>query len=131
MPSFRLLAVLVLLGVSGLVACSGPSPRDGEPDTTPADPVHYVQLRMTEDKNAAEDALAAAVRWWDRAQGELPEPKASKGQPSPLDIHWRSPLYRVRLGPFASRSQAQTVLEAARGTFPDAFVARGRASDDG
>ncbi|PSQ78623.1 MAG: SPOR domain-containing protein, partial [Bacteroidetes bacterium QH_6_63_17] len=42
---------------------------------------------------------------------------------SAVTINWKPPFYRVRLGPFATRQQAEAVLQAARSVFPDAFVA--------
>jgi hypothetical protein len=43
-----------------------------------------------------------------------------------VSIKWRAPFYRVRIGPFATEQQAETVLEEAHSTFPDAFVAPDR-----
>lgn len=109
---------VVLLGG----ACSGPTADQVPSPQTPS--AYQVQLRMTERKAAAEQALGTALEWWDGAAASLPSPQSTDG--SPVRIEWRAPLYRVRLGPFASREDAEAVLEAARGAFPDAFVVPAR-----
>lgn len=90
--------------------------------------MYHVQLRMTEEKAEAERALGQALSWWNDADAKaLPQPAAA-GQSSPVTIAYRTPLYRVRLGPFASRAAADSVLSAAHERFPDAFVAPSRRS---
>lgn len=109
---------VVLLGS----ACSGPTAEQAPSPQTPS--AYQVQLRMTERKAAAERALGTALEWWERSAASLPSPQSTDG--SPVRIEWRAPLYRVRLGPFASREDADAVLEAAREAFPDAFVVPAR-----
>lgn len=108
------LLILVVVG-----ACAGPGATGAEEETTR---VYLVQLRMTEDKAEAEQALGAALEWWNQsASSGLPEP-VETGQGSPLDIAYRTPLYRVQLGPFASRDDAEAVLTVAQAAYPEAFV---------
>lgn len=89
---------------------------------------------MTTDKAKANRALTDALDWWSRHAASLePEPMSSaRTGDAPAQISWRAPRYRVRLGPFASQAQAQTVLDAVRPSFPEAFVApeRRRPSDE-
>lgn len=115
--------VFVCLGL--LLSCSGPQPDRRAPSQEPGGQVFHVQVLLTEDKQKAEQALSKALSWWkNRPSGERPSlaevPEASR---SPVDIKWKAPLYRVRIGPFASRQEAEAVLAEARSPFPDAFVA--------
>jgi len=123
-PLLAPLRLLLLLGTGGLVvACSGSHTGENQPRRSPEEAVHYVHLRMTEDKGVAENALEAAVAWWSQEQGRLPQPDPLAGS-SPLEIHWRAPMYRVRLGPFQRRAEAEAVVEAAQSSFPNAFIGR-------
>lgn len=116
----------ILLGSA--VGCTGPQSTTDEEQ--PAR-VYHVQVRMTEDKAEAERALGAVLDWWDESvPGNLPRPLETE-RGSPVDIAYRPPLYRVRLGPFASREEAETVLAAARESYPEAFVVPGRRSASG
>jgi len=81
------------------------------------------------DKAQADRVLSDALDWWQAHASSLkPEPlnRASSDDRAPVAIAWKAPLYRVRLGPFASRAQAEDVLAAARSSFPEAFIAPDR-----
>lgn len=109
------------------MSCSGPSPDQGG-RSAPEGParVYHVQLDMTKDKDTAHRYLSKALAWWgEQSSASLPEPLSlpDRSSDSPVTIVWKAPLYRVRLGPFASRSAAQTVLGAAQSSFPNAFIA--------
>lgn len=109
--------LIVLLAVGA--ACSGLRSAGSEEEPTR---VYLVQLRMTEDKAEADEALGTALKWWtDTAPSDLPQPLEAAGS-SPVEIAYRTPLYRVRLGPFASRDKAETVLTAAQEAYPEAFI---------
>ena len=112
----------LLLSAGG---CTGPQSAGGADESTR---MYHVQVRMTEDKAEAERTLGAVLDWWNQsAPANLPEPVETE-QASPVDIAYRTPLYRVRLGPFASRTEAETVLAAAQEAYPDAFVVPARRS---
>lgn len=90
--------------------------------------MYHVQLQLTDDKDQAAAVLGRAQQWW---QEEPPSnhPSLVDDAPSsdpPVTIVWKAPFYRVRLGPFATEEQAETVLDAARQRFSDAFVAPAR-----
>jgi hypothetical protein len=87
---------------------------------------------MTKDKAKANHTLTEVLEWWNRHRTSLqPEPLSSAGAgEAAAQISWKAPRYRVRLGPFASRDQAQTVLDAVRPSFPEAFVAPERRGAD-
>lgn len=130
---FRALGVLVGVWVSGMLlsACSGPAPESTgrSPEGAPSTRVYHVQLRLTADKTRAAQTLGRAEQWW-REQPPADSPPLTQGARSsrtPVTIAWKAPFYRVRLGPFATETQAEAVLDAARPTFPDAFVAPDRA----
>jgi len=128
----RLLWVLAGLcaTVAFLQACSGPF-SSSEPPTPTADPgdrIYHVQLRLTEEKAQAVHTQGRAQQWWAQ-QSAADHPSLLGDAPSsdpPVTISWKAPFYRVRLGPFATRPQADSVLAAAQPTFPDAFVAPDR-----
>lgn len=116
------MAGILLLGLS----CSGPSPESSTPAPTEERParVYHVQLDMVQDKTTADQMLGQALAWWKDRSDTVPAPLERKdGSEAPVAIHWQAPLYRVRIGPFASRSAAEEVLAAAETAFPEAFVA--------
>lgn len=120
----------LLLSVGVVVGCTtlrvGEDTEDSEPETRTH--VYHVQLQMTDEKEAAAQVLGRAEAWWEK-QPSSDRPPLVRGVPSSekvVSIHWKPPLYRVRLGPFATRQQAEAVLRDARLTFPDAFVAPDR-----
>ena len=116
----------VLVGVLFLgMSCSGPSAGDGAPSgetSSESARAYHVQLDMTREKETADRILGRALRWWEaRAEGEGLDP-VTGSEESLVTVAWRAPLYRIRIGPFASRAQADSVLRTARSTFPGAFV---------
>ncbi|PSQ95355.1 MAG: SPOR domain-containing protein [Bacteroidetes bacterium SW_9_63_38] len=124
----RLAAVLCGSGLLVLgLSCSGSAPPPRGASATDATPsrVYHVQLDMTTDKTNANQILTEALKWWNRHEASLqpePIPSPRRAGEAPARISWKAPRYRVRVGPFASQSQAQTVLEAVRSSFPEAFV---------
>ena len=126
------------IGLLSLVlSCSGPSPATRGASETEKRParVYHVQLDMTTDKATADQVLTDALEWWRGHAASLqpePLPSATDTGGGPAQISWKAPRYRVRLGPFASQAEAQTVLDAVRPSFPEAFVApeRRRSPDE-
>lgn len=120
-----LLLGTLLLGLS----CSGPSPQDGGADEAEERParVFHVQVGMDEDKEAASQTVSEAVAWWnEHASAVAARPLEVGEEDSPVHLVWKAPLYRVRLGPFASREEAEKVRAAVQSSFPDAFVSPDR-----
>ena len=113
-----------------LQACSGPLPSSEAPapEANPSDRIYHVQLRLTDDKAQAVEAQGRAQRWWHEQSGAAHPPLLDETPSSdpPVTITWQAPFYRVRLGPFATEAQADSVLAAAQPAFPDAFVAPDR-----
>lgn len=112
----------VLLGLS----CSGPAP-DATPTAETDARVYHVQLEETKQKAEANRMIGRVLEWWEK-QAATVGPRPLETESSPVSVAWRAPLYRVRLGPFASRAEADSVLAVAQRTFPDAFVRPERAS---
>lgn len=117
---------LGLFAVALLIALSCTGPSSTSPDREDRSRVYHVQLDMMEDKARADRTLGRALEWWQR-RSDVPRPLTGSDD-SPVRVVWRAPLYRIRIGPFASRAQADSVLQRARSTFPDAFVSPDRLS---
>jgi len=83
---------------------------------------------MSEEKPAADRIAADALTWW-RSLPPSERPWPLEGDDTlPVDVEWQAPLYRVRVGPFSSRSRAEAVLDAVQSRFSDAFIAPRRVS---
>ena len=65
-----------------------------------------IQILTTQDKAAADERAAEAEAAWG----------------TPVEVAWKAPYYRVRVGAFASRSAAQSTLGAVQQQYPDAFL---------
>ena len=116
---------LVLLGLS----CSGPSPDESAPETRPdRSRGYHVQLDMTKKKEDANQILGRALQWWKTHSDGVEVRPAAASSASPVTVVWRAPLYRVRIGPFSTKAQADSVLQAVRSAFPGAFVRPARPS---
>ena len=125
-PSFMSLRASVGLGVlAGALllglSCSGPSPAPSGETTDPSR-VYHVQLDMTKEKETANQILGRALTWWEAHAASVAARPLTAADASPVTVAWRAPLYRVRIGPFASRDQAESVLQTAQSAFPGAFV---------
>lgn len=113
----------LLLGLS----CSGPSPDASDASgTTDPSRVYNVRLEVTKEKEAANQTLGRALEWWNERSGAVSAHPLSTDDDSPVTVVWQAPLYRIQVGPFASRAQADSVLAEAQSVFPDAFVSPAR-----
>jgi len=90
------------------------------PDRGPAAPTSRVvdgfriQLFSSEDRAAAERVRGAAEAWSRSLSGS--------GAGMRGEVAWLQPYYRVRLGAFASRAEAEEALAAVRTEYPEAFL---------
>lgn len=115
-------ALILVSCVLALASCSVLRPEGAGRDRE-AQRVYRVQLQMTKDKQDALQIQRRAKEWWSAQPPSKKPPLVEAAATGEVVIVvWQAPLYRVRLGPFASRSQAESVLSAAQETFPDAFV---------
>jgi hypothetical protein len=90
---------------------------DDEPDGTPEPRTvqgFRVQVFTSEDRAAAERTRAAVEAWAQTASG------AARGLRG--EVAYLEPYYRVRLGAFASREEAEAALAAVRAAYPEAFL---------
>ena len=85
-----------------------PAPEEEEEDTGGARTVQgfRIQILTTDDKQAANERAAEAEKQWG----------------GPVQVAWKAPYYRVRVGAFASRSSAQSTLETVKQQYPDALL---------
>ena len=76
-----------------------------------------IQVFSSDDRQAADRVRADATRWFESVQG-------NPGAPDRLDaeIAYIQPYYRVRLGAFAERAEADRALTLVRRRFAEAFV---------
>ena len=127
-----------------MFACMGPQSAGPSPDGPEPRPeegrdvtrVFRVQIGLFSEKAAADSAVGQAVQWWEaKPRTEQPAPLRDVDR-LPVDVHWRAPYYRVRIGPFVARDRAEAVLQSAQEAFPEAFIApetirRGRSAGSG
>lgn len=83
---------------------------------------YRIQLFQTQDRMRAEEAVERIVTWWleEQERGNRSD-LFSRSQPPVYNV-WRQPYYRVRVGDFASRSQAERALAEVKSRFDGAFV---------
>ena len=88
-------------------------------------PGYRIQIYSSQDKRDADRRVENAVAWW-RQQvqfGTLADVYSGNLSPPPVYLDFRQPYYRVRMGNFSTRSEAQAVLQLIETQFPDAFIA--------
>jgi hypothetical protein len=81
-----------------------------------------IQIHSTLVKDEAVEKETQANLWWDTLSDEQRHEGLGTSE---LDIylHFQSPYYRVRVGNFDRRSEAETALALIREVFPSAFIA--------
>ena len=121
--------VLVVALMLFLSACATtePAPR---PPTDPDDPSRgpvtrtvdgfRIQIGMSNDQDEADALAAVAAQWY---QGLPPSERPAYLGGGDLDVHvaWRAPYYRVQVGRFATRAEADRALSVVSQRFPEAF----------
>ena len=100
----------------------------GKVDAQPASRTgsgYRIQIYSTQDKRAADRQAEQAVAWWRELHhaGELDNLYFDEPTPPPVYQDFRQPYYRVRLGNFASRAEAQRMLPLVEQRFSRAFIA--------
>lgn len=132
----RLTRVLTTLGVLILVSSCLPAQvnrSDGSRDEAsaareerrpPANRTYHVQVRTVESKSDADRAVSEVIDWYESLSAARRPPMLRDRDQVPVDVRWKPPFYRVRLGPFETEEEARSVLGVIRDSFPDAFIAR-------
>lgn len=100
-----------------------------EPPTQPATRQvqgFRVQIYASESSAGGEQARADAQAWWTAEQRR-------SGFQAPLDAYvvLLDNLYKVRMGAFTNRSDAESALQLVRTRFPDAFLVPDLVTIDG
>lgn len=83
-----------------------------------------IQIYSSQEKSAAERRLEEARNWWEEMQERGNTDDNLFPEQLPTIIEYRQPYYRVRIGSFAERGQAEEALEFVQREYPDAFIAR-------
>jgi len=76
-----------------------------------------VQIFSGSTRDAAERVREDAVQWWERAQSQPGAPRTMEAV-----VAYLQPYYRVRLGAFATRDDAEAALALVRREYPEAFL---------
>ncbi len=136
---FAFLFLLMLLP-----ACSGPKETSKEPERTtertkarpadskpaatkPAAPRRVtmqgfrIQVQNTTEKTAAEQEGERVAAWWKTLPASRRPKGLGDGGPA-VYIDWRQPYYRVRIGDFASRDEAERARVALTSRYPNAII---------
>jgi hypothetical protein len=82
---------------------------------------YRVQVFSSADKAAADDVRDEASGWW-RIVGDDPDAAAAFPAGLRADVEYNQPYYRVRLGAFEYRPEAEAALRVIQRRFPDAFI---------
>lgn len=123
-----------------------PAPYDAEPAEEPAGVEHDVPAELMEgtivleepegprtvqgyriqvfssaEKSAADDVRDEVATWW-RIAREDPGALDALPRDLPLEVVFNSPYYRVRVGAFEYRAEAETALPVLQRRFPEAFI---------
>ena len=80
-----------------------------------------IQLVSSVEKQVAVQREEAIKAWW-RSIPRSERP-GFFADPIRVYLHYRQPYYRVRVGNFSSRQQAEQALAYIQSSFPDAFIA--------
>lgn len=95
--------------------------RTGPPAPTEPQPRQVdgfrVQIFTSSSRDAAERVRSEAVGWWERAQSSPNAPRTME-----VIVGYQQPYYRVRMGAFASRADADAALALVRQQYPEAFL---------
>ena len=82
---------------------------------------YRIQVFSSAEKSAAEGVRDEAAGWWRTVQND---PDALELLPSglPMEVDFNQPYYRVRLGAFEYRREAEQAIRVIQRRFPDAFI---------
>ena len=106
----------VMAGRVEVPASNAPAPAP-EPEGPRQVDGYRVQIFNTASRDAAERVRGNAMDWWQSA-------RSTAGAPRTMDVvvAYQQPYYRVRMGAFGTREDADRALALIRQRFPDAFL---------
>ncbi len=81
-----------------------------------------IQIHSSLDKDEAVSKEQQAGLWW-RTVGASRRPAGLGGDQLPVYMHFQQPYYRVRIGNFGTRTEAEEALALVQEAFPNAFIA--------
>ena len=81
-----------------------------------------VQVFSAQDQEAAQDVREKVRRWWDQVKEDAPD--SAFRTPPPIVVEYSQPYYRVRIGAFAGRDEAEEALAFVQEEYSGAFIAR-------
>ncbi len=84
-----------------------------------------IQILSTQDREEADQVAAQAVAWWQQlaAEGALEDVYPGPESTPPVYQDFRAPYYRVRVGNFVLRAQAERMLPVVEDRYASAFIA--------
>ena len=124
-PVLAVSVILLLASCAGPSATRGPAPPvDPEPPVGPVARTiqgYRIQILTTNEQEAADDQVEAVIDWYDRLSPDARPPYLGH-EDLDVDVVWKAPYYRVQVGSFASREEAQEALDRISRRFSDAFL---------
>lgn len=132
-PRLRPALIAVALAAA-FASCAPPGTitrtPEPEPEPEPRGPVtrtvdgFRLQIGMMNDRSEADATVEDAAAWYRNLPTSSRPPYLGNGD---LDVHiaWRAPYYRVQIGSFATRDEAERALDAVKRRYPDAFPVPG------
>ena len=104
----------VMSGRVAVPGATGSLPAESVPTQVEG---HRVQIFSTASQATADRVRGEALAWWASA-------RTQPGAPAEMDIAvvYLQPYYRVRMGGFADRDDAEAALEMVRARYPEAFL---------
>ncbi len=83
---------------------------------------YRIQIFNTADKDAADNEVARIIEWWRAERTSGGGSDLFRSAMPPVYTVYRQPYYRIRLGNFATRAQAERALSAVSARFPGALI---------
>lgn len=80
---------------------------------------YRIQIYSSQDREEAREMMEEAISWWEDEQDEAGDLFPEE---LPVEVTYGQPYYRVRIGNFVSRSEAQEALSVVQERFGDAFI---------
>jgi hypothetical protein len=95
---------------------TAPPPPANEPQARQVEG-YRIQIFTSASRDAAETMRENAEVWWGNARRAASAPREME-----MMVAYLQPYYRVRIGAFESREEADEVLDFVRRQYPEAFV---------